>query len=184
MDFTPEEKTRLIIEFDPLLSSVVRQACVFYNLRWADVNEDLYQVAVVTFLRHLQNVKCVAEIGGCKLELKHQLAKAIRSTHVVSISRAKFRSRRKDFEQVPLENAMYMLADKAEEQWVSDLLVEEFLDSRPPHERKALLMRVHHNTRNKELMAVLGVENEMGVTRFFTRIRRAYRQFADEKKGG
>lgn len=183
MDFTPEEKTELLLAFRPLLKKTVRRACVCYGLNTAQVYEDLFQTATEGFLRHLKSVNALYKIGGCWQSLYNYVVDDIRRMHVISISRAEFPEMHGNFTQLPLEESLNASGEAGEDQWISDLIVEEFLAKRTPKEREALLMKAEHRSTHKELMPVIGKNNEMGVTRFFRRMQKEYARHTTEKDG-
>lgn len=181
MDFTPEQKTELLLAFRPLLKKTVRRACVFYGLNTAQDYDDLFQTATEGFLRHLKSVDALYKVGGCWQSLYNYVVNDIRRMHFISIPRAEFPSAHGDYTQLPLEESLNSLDDANEDQWVSDLIVKEFLEKRDPKEREALLMKMEHNSTHKEIMPIIGKKNEMGVTRFFRRMQKEYTRHAAEK---
>lgn len=183
MDFTPEEKVELLITFQPLLKKIVRRACAFYNLNTAQVYDDLFQTATEGFLRHLKSIKSIHEVGGCWLDMYSYVVRDIRRMHVVTISRAMFNKKRHEYIQLPLEHAASVSDSVTEDEWVSDMIVKEFLDNRTPVERQAILMRSEEGGSNKEIMPVIGAKNEMGVSRFFKRMSDEYTKHIEDGEG-
>lgn len=57
-----------------------------------------------------------------------------------------------------------------------------FLDTLKEVERQAVLMRMYDDSTNQEIMPVIGAKYEMGVSRFFQRMGRAYNQYTQAGK--
>ena len=174
MVFTQEEKVELLAAYRPLLRKLVRRAIVFFHKNTPQDYDDLYQTAMEGFLRHLAKVESRYEVGGCWLTLYNLIVHEIRRMHFVSFSRREFLNKRHETAQLPLECAAFVPAAASEDAWVSDMMARAFLDSLAPEERKAVWMRAGHECTNKEIMPVIGVSNEMGVSRFFKRMARRW----------
>lgn len=179
MYFTSDQAAALLKQYAPLLKKVVRQACVRYNLPIAQEYEDLYQSACEGFLRHLSRINSADRIGRCAHYVYHHVTQDVRRMYVVSISRDKFDERRNDFDQVSMEYADTKPLDVQEDDWITSMTIAEFIDGKAANEREAILLKAENNCPNKDLIPILGVQNEMGASRFFKKIRRELSKMMD-----
>lgn len=181
MYFTSDQAAELLMQYSPLLKKVVRQACLRYNLQINQVYEDLYQSACEGFLRHLSRINSADRIGHCAHYVYHHVTQDVRRMHHVSISRDKFDEKRCDYEQVSMEHVEKTLMDMPEDGWITSMTLAEFMESKTCDEREAMRVKAHDGGTNKEIAPILGVQNEMGVSRFFKKLRKELSMMLDSE---
>ena len=185
MFFTDEEKESLLLDYQPLIRSAVSKACNMYGLNYEQVKSDLYQTAALAFLRHLDKIEDRERIPYCAFHVNNYVRRAVRNMFFIKIPREKFNQKWFEFHQYPIEYALNV-PDEAisEDEWISDIDVEDFLDTLSPEMREAFQRKIKKGESNREIMPVIEAKNEMGVTRAFRKAGRAYVQKNPDGKDG
>jgi len=183
LDFTTEEKLKLLNQYKPLLLKTMQKVYTLHFPGEDYVRDALKQMVVEGFLAHLRKINDIKDAGKCGDSLVNYVVEDIRSMYIVSISRDNFRAKRGAFSRDKDPSEVYISYDDSgtEEEIVWRIVTDEFLKILTPEEQKALTLRVRLNCTDREIAREINAAHHMVVPRMFKQIKKKYLKFIEGK---
>ena len=138
---------------------------------WAD----LYQEARIAFFMHLRRIREAEDVAMFFIHVKYAMIRFLESTAMVSIPHKLFTEEIKRFSHAPMFDAEQLTVDY-DNDMLTEVCVEQFLNSLTPQERMIFQMRIAGRT-NREIKRALDIEAEYIVSRNLARLKKRFHKY-------
>lgn len=183
MNLTMDEEAGMMMKYDPYLRKVVGVYMSRNRMPTSGHYEDFLQEARLAMLGHIREMDDEGQIFLCYIHILSAMCRHKERMGLLYIPHMVYSKHQHKFTRASVDQLRNL--QEADGDVIFKILLDRFLDTLDPQERKAFIMKVD-GYRNQEITRATGLGSDSQTSRYLKRLSEKYRHFtgAEEEDTG